>query len=164
MDNTWFINMGDNEVVKSFSLKGMRSQAECFSFMSFLDWFKQQNITGKRIYKISGRYTLTDNFIVDDDSYKDAFVFSDALESWMPKEIQNIAGANKLFRLRLWHMDYNLLDTFERELPVILRDCIDYGIDVEHSYWKHLHKYRVIELDKIGVKGIIAPSGEYIDE
>ena len=164
MPNTWFIDMGGHEGVKLLSLNGMRSMAECYSFMGFLTWFKEQNIIGKRIYKLSGRYTLTDNFVLDDPSYKDSFVFAKALESWTPQEIQKTSGATKLFRLRLWHMEYNLLDTFNDALPLIFDDCSTYGIDVEHAYWKHLHKYKIVETDKIGVKGIIAPSGEIIDE
>lgn len=162
--DTWFIEMGGHDGIKLLSLNGLRSQAECYSFMGFISWFKEQNIIGKRIYKLSGRYTLTDNFVLDDPSYKDSFVFAKALDSWLSKGTQEYTGANKLFRLRLWHMDYNLLDSFEKELPAIFDDCSEYNIDVEHSYWKHLHKYKTIELEKIGVKGIIAPSGEVIDE
>ena len=164
MENTWFIDMGSHDGVNMLSLNGMRSQAECYAFMGFLSWFKQQNIKAKRIYKLSGRYTLTDDFVLDAPEYKDSFVFAKALDSWMPKGMQEVADANKLYRLRLWHMDYNLLETFSDALPLIFDDCSTYGIDVEHAYWKHLHKYRVVELDKIGVKGIIAPSGEQIDE
>jgi hypothetical protein len=162
--NTWFLDMGKHQGVQLLSLNGQRSNAECYAFMGFLEWFKQQDFISKRIYKLSGRYTLTENFILDDPSYKNAFVFATALDSWMAKQIQDQAKVDKLFRLRLWHMDYSLLDTFDKELPNIFKDCADYGIDVEHSYYKHLHKYKTIEVDKIGVKGIIAPSGEHINE
>lgn len=164
IDNTWFIDMGSHDGVKTLSLNGLRSQAETYSFMGFLEWFKEQNIEAKRIYKLSGRYTITDDFVLNDPSYKDAFVFANALDSWMPKREQQLSKAYKLFRLRLWHMDYSLLDTFIEELPNIFDDCSTYNIDVEHSYWKHLHKYKVVEVDKIGVTGTIAPSGEYINE
>lgn len=155
---------GDESDVKKFSQLGQRSIAECITFIYFLSWFKQQNFKSKRIYKLSGRYRLNDNFIVDDEKFKDSFVFSTALDSWMPKNKQEFASVDKLFRLRLWHMDYNLLDTFQLNLSKILQDCSTYGIDVEHSYYKNLHTYKTIELDKIGVCGNIAPSGEYIDE
>lgn len=163
-ENTWFLEMGQHQHVKLYSLNSMRSLAETYSFMGVLSWVKSQNFQSKRIYKLSGRYTLTDNFVVDDPSYKDSFVFANALDSWMPEGAQEHCGVSKLFRLRLWHMDYSLLDVFELELPFIFSDCGKYGIDVEHSYWKHLHKYNVVEVEKIGVKGIIAPSGEVIDE
>lgn len=155
---------GNVPIINKHSNQGQRSIAECYSFMLFLDWFKDQNYRSKRIYKLSGRYRLTDDFVPDDESYKDAFVFSDALDSWMQPQVQQLAGVDKLLRVRLWHMDYALLDTFRNELPIILNDCIAYNIDVEHSYYKHLKKYKLIELTKIGVCGNIAPSGEYIDD
>ena len=155
---------GDESDVKKFSQLGQRSIAECITFIYFLSWFKQQNFKSKRIYMLSGRYRLNDNFVVDDERFKDSFVFSTALDSWMPKDRQEFAGVDKLFRLRLWHMDYSLLDTFQLTLSKILQDCSTYGIDVEHSYYKNLHTYKTIELDKIGVCGNIAPSGDYIDE
>jgi hypothetical protein len=155
---------GEEPDVNRFSQLGQRSIAETISFIYFLSWFTKQGIEAKRIYKLSGRYRLTDNFIPDREDFKDAFVFSTALDSWMPKERQDQAGVDKLLRVRLWHMDYSLLDTFHLNLSKILQDCATYGIDVEHSYYKNLHTYKVIELDKIGVCGNIAPSGEYIDE
>ena len=159
-----FFYTGDEPDVKRFSLLGQRSIAETITFLYFLNWFNKQDFKAKRIYKLSGRYRLNDNFIVDNDRFKDSFVFSTALDSWMPKNHQNIIGVNKLFRLRLWHMDYNLLESFHLQLSKILQDCANYSIDVEHSYYKNLHTYKTIELDKIGVCGNTAPDGEYIDE
>jgi len=155
---------GDESDVKRFSQLGQRSIAECITFLYFLNWFQKQDFKSKRIYKLSGRYRLNDNFIVDREDFKDAFVFATALDSWMPKHRQDSIGAHKLFRLRCWHMDYTLLDTFQLNLSKILQDCATHGIDVEHSYYKNLHTYKTIELDKIGVCGNIAPSGDYIDE
>lgn len=158
---------GTEPDVNSFSNVGSyssRSIAESISFIYFLSWFKKQDIRSKRIYKLSGRYRLNENFILNDPSYEGAFVFAKAHDSWMNKQHQEQKGVDKLYILRCWHMDYNLLDTFDKELRNILLDCINEGIDVEHSYYKNLHTYKTIELDKIGVCGNIAPSGDYIDE
>jgi hypothetical protein len=163
-NNTWFLDMGKHQYVQMYSLNGYRSLAETYSFMGVLGWFREQKFEAKRIYKLSGRYSLNDNFILDDPSYKDAFVFAEALESWMDDNIKKTVEVHSLYRLRLWHMDYSLLDTFTKELPRIFEDCGQYNIDVEHSYYKHLHKYKVVEVPKIGVQGYIAPSGEYINE
>lgn len=155
---------GNRSDVNRFSSLGQRSIAETITFLSFLEWFYKQNVTAKRIYKLSGRYQLNDNFVLNDDSYVDSFVFANSIDSWMSKDKQDFTKVNRLFKLRLWHMDFNLLNSFNEELKSILNDCYIFGIDVEHSYYKNLHKYKTIELDKIGVCGNIAPSGEYIDE
>lgn len=162
-----FVYTGGIPDVKNYSAigsYGSRSVAETIAFIYFLNWFLSQNISAKRIYKISGRYRLNDNFIVNDDRYEDAFVFAKPIDSWMPKEKQEATGVDKLYLLRCWHMDFSLLDSFSLQLPKILQDCATYSIDVEHSYYKNLHTYKTIELDKIGVCGNIAPSGDYIDE
>ena len=162
-----FIFFGEIPEVRTFSAiggYGTRSIAECISFMHLLDWFKDQGVVGERVYKLSGRYRVNDNFILDDDRFKDAFVFSEAIDTWMPEERQRQTGISKLYRLRFWHMDYSLLNDFRQTLPKIFHDCSELQVDVEHAYYKNLSTYKTIELDKIGVCGNIAPSGDYIDE
>jgi hypothetical protein len=157
-------SFGDNETVRKFSLSGMRSLSETITFMTFLDLFKTLNIVGGRIYKLSGRYELNDNFDSDYQKYKNSFVFTKAEDSWMGPDKIESSGVSKLFKLRLWHMDFSLLPVFREKLQLILNDCMKYGIDIEHSYYKHLHSERVIEVDKIGVQGFIAPNGSPINE
>lgn len=156
--------VGQQPTIKNYSNAGARSLAECIAFGIFLDWFKENKVESKRIYKLSGRYQINENFVLNDDSYKDAFVFANALDSWMPKSQQESAGVNKLYRLRFWHMDSNCLDTFHNKMKLIFNDCSNFGIDVEHSYYKNLHMHKVVEVEKIGLSGHIAPTGEYVNE
>ncbi len=166
-----FLYNGDDIRVNQHSLKYQKSIAECVSFKIFIKWFKKHKklYKAKRIYKLSGRYKLNDNFVLNDSSYKDAFVFLkpvDANLDYNKKEIPNwkFYNFNTYYNLRLWHMDYSLLDVFENEINNILRDCAEYKIDVEYAYYKNLHTYKTIELDKIGVCGNIAHNGRYIEE
>jgi len=156
--------VGQQPTIKNYSNAGARSLAECIAFDIFLDWFKENKVESKRIYKLSGRYQINENFVLNDDSYKDAFVFANALDSWMPKSQQESAGVNKLYRLRFWHMDSNCLDNFHSKMKLIFNDCSNFGIDVEHSYYKNLHMHKVVEVEKIGLSGHIAPTGEYVNE
>jgi hypothetical protein len=107
---------------------------------------------------------LNENFVIEDESYEGAFVFAKSETSWMSEDQKWTSGADRLYKLRSWHMDYSLLKTFRQALPNILNDCMMYGIDVEHSYYKHLHLNKIVEVEKIGVCGNIAPNGAYIDE
>lgn len=161
---TFFVYVGDDSAIQEYSRKGLRSVSETLGFMRFLSWFQMQDFKYDRIYKVSGRYELTDDFVPNDPSYKDAFVFAEALDSWMYHEIQEIAKVKKLYRLRAWHMDGSLLPTFIRKLPLIAYDCASYRIDVEHAYYKYLYDQKVVEVKKIGVCGHLGPNGEYIDE
>jgi hypothetical protein len=92
------------------------------------------------------------------------WIVKTSVDSWMPKQHQEHAGVNKIFELRLWHMDYNLLDTFSKEIYNVLDDMIKYQIDVEHSYYKNLNKYKWTTIEPIGLEGAIAPTGEIINE
>jgi len=166
-ENTTFVYLGQLPEVKKFSLSGQRSKAETISFNAFLNWFAKYEHdleTPKRIYKLSGRYELTDDFVPYDPSYDGSFVFASSEESWMSKDKIDSSGASKLFKLRLWHMDYSLLDTFHQSLNKIYTDCEEHGIDIEHSYWKNLHNHPVVEVDKIGVKGLIGPNGAAVED
>jgi hypothetical protein len=159
-----FRSYGDIPTVKMFSERGRRSEAETISFMHCLDWVTKSGFRGGRVYKLSGRYELTKDFVPEMEIFKDFFVFSSALPSWMSPVLQEKSGVSKLYRLRLWHMDYTLLPAFKETLPKILKDCIQFGIDVEHSYYKHLSSMDVMEIPVIGVHGFVAPSGEEISE
>ena len=162
--NTVIVHTGDNPDIQQLGLIGQRSLAETLSFISFLNWFRQMKFVSKRIYKISGRYELNDNFVLNDSAYERAFVFADKEASWMPQSLQERADVYYLYKLRLWHMDSYFLDSFHENLTSIYRDCLTYGIDVEHSYYKNLHWYKTVELTKIGVQGIIGPSGDFMDD
>jgi hypothetical protein len=156
--------VGQEPAIKNYSNAGARSLAECIAFNIFLDWFKENKIDSKRIYKLSGRYQINDNFVLNDESHKDAFVFANALDSWMSKSQQEQSGADKLYRLRFWHMDSNCFDIFHGKMKLIFNDCANFGIDVEHSYYKNLNMHKVVEVEKIGLSGHIAPTGEYVNE
>jgi hypothetical protein len=65
-----FIYTGAIPDVKEYSAigsYGSRSIAETIAFIYLLNWFNNQGLVAKRIYKLSGRYKLNDNFIANDD-------------------------------------------------------------------------------------------------
>ena len=159
-----FLWTGWNDQVQRLSEQGQRSLAETVGFIMMLEKFYTEKLESKRIYKVSGRYCLNDNFTVDREDFKDSFVFLPTVDSWMSKQHQEHAGVDRIFELRLWHMDYNLLDIFRKELYNILNDMMKYNIDVEHSYYKNLNKYKWTTVNPIGLEGVIAPTGAIINE
>lgn len=159
---TDFCYTGNNPDVNHCSMIGAKSIAECLSFLHFLQWFESLNIQGERIYKISGRYTLNDNF---DINYRpNNFVFTEKVKTWMPEDMQKFTGVEYVHNVRLWHMPFNFLPIFKNELVSILNDCIQYNIDAEHSYFKNLNKHGIKEVKIIGLSGNLAPTGECINE
>lgn len=153
------IYIGADPVVSQYSRYGMKSQGELSALIAFLEWFEEHKVEAKRIYKVSGRYRLTEEF--DPGlQYKDSFVFLKAEDSWMSPEEQRRTGINKFFETRLYHMDYNLLDVYKKSIPRILDVCNNKGVNIEHAIYHILKDQKVVELDKVGLTGNIAPSGE----
>lgn len=163
-----FVWTGDNPDVQRLSEMGQRSLAETIGFILLLNVFNkfrdENQLQFKRFYKISGRYKLNDNFIPDREDFKDSFVFLPTVDSWMPKAHQDSAGVNKIFELRLWHMDANLLDIFSNEIYTIFDEMSVCNIDVEHAYYKVLNKYKWTTVKPIGLEGVLAPTGVIINE
>jgi len=159
---------GINDNIQLLSDAGQRSLAETLGFImllnAFNDYRKTADIQFKRFYKISGRYKLNDSFVPDREDFKDSFVFLPTVNSWMPKTHQESAGVDRIFELRLWHMDANLLDIFSKEIYNILDEMSKHNIDVEHAYYKVLNKHKWTTVEPIGLEGAIAPTGVIINE
>lgn len=159
---------GINGDVQRLSEAGQRSLAETIGFIMVLNAFnsylKTADIKVKRVYKISGRYKLNEHFVADREDFKDSFVFLPTVDSWMNPEHQKFAGVDRIFELRLWHMDANLLDTFSKEIYNVLDEMSKYNIDVEHAYYKVLSKYNWTTVKPIGLEGVLAPTGVIINE
>lgn len=160
---------GSDPMINAFSLAGKKSVAEGISTAETIKYFihgKSPEDTYRRIYKLSGRYWLNENFKPGLE-HTNSYVFTKKHPSWLPIDIQNALGVYHLFNVRLWHMDYSLIDNYMETLSGIIYDSVTYGIDIEHSYYRNIasqHDVKHIEVDKIGVSGNIAPNGEEINE
>ena len=120
-----------------------------------------------RIFKLSGRYQVTDKFDIakfSNDTTKDKYVFKKAQPSWInPAD----TGVNTLLQTRLWSFTPNLLlDSMQLyknilETMVALFNQGKY-IDNEHAMSKFIPKDKLVELDTVGLQGNIAPNGMMI--
>ena len=162
--NVDYLDFGADPRIASMSEIGLRSFAETMGLIATIEILERYHKNFKRIYKISGRYKLNENFVPDHEDYKDSFVFLPTVNSWMDKAKQEEAGVDRIFELRLWHMDTSLFPTFHRELYNIFEDMKKYNIDVEHAYYKNLNKYKWTSVQPIGLQGALAPTGVIINE
>lgn len=120
-----------------------------------------------RIFKLSGRYQVTDKFDISkfsNENTKDKFVFKRAQPSWInPAD----TGVTTLLQTRLWSFTPNLLletmDIYKNiiENMVNLFNQNKY-IDNEHSMSKFIPKNKLVELETVGLVGNIAPNGMMI--
>ena len=120
-----------------------------------------------RIFKLSGRYQVTDKFDINkfsNGNTKDKFVFKKAQPSWInPAD----TGVTTLLQTRLWSFTPGLLEETMDIYKNIIENMIrlfneNKYIDNEHSMSKYIPKDRLVELDTVGLVGNIAPNGMMI--
>ena len=120
-----------------------------------------------RIFKLSGRYVLTDKFDIqafDNDTTQNKYVFKKSQPSWIPSED---TGVTSLRQTRLWSFTPSLFADTTSLFQKILENMFDTinrqkYIDVEHSMAKFIPDNLVVELDRVGLQGNIAPNGMMI--
>ena len=117
-----------------------------------------------RIFKLSGRYQVTDKFDIakfDNADTKGKYVFKRAQPSWIPSADTGVAT---LYQTRLYSFTPDLfIDTIKMFEAIINNMFSTFNqqkyIDNEHSMSKFLPKDKLIELDVVGLQGNIAPNG-----
>jgi len=120
-----------------------------------------------RIFKLSGRYVLTDKFDInafDNDATQNKYVFKKSQPSWIPSED---TGVTSLRQTRLWSFTPSLFADTTSLFQKILENMFETinrqkYIDVEHSMAKFIPDNLVVELDRVGLQGNIAPNGMMI--
>jgi hypothetical protein len=120
-----------------------------------------------RIFKLSGRYQVTDKFDItkfSNENTQDKYVFKKAQPSWInPQD----TGVTTLLQTRLWSFTPSLfpatIDLYKNiiETMVSLFNQNKY-IDNEHAMSKFIPKDRLVELETVGLQGNIAPNGMMI--
>ena len=128
-------------------------------------WFTHSD----RIFKISGRYMLNDNFdmtVHTDLTNQNKFVFRKKnLSQFRPEH----TGVPLQYQTRLYSFPPVLFQRYCQVLDQMIETMQHYFnqgkyIDIEHLWWKLLDSTEITELDKIGVSGNIAPNGQQIDD
>ena len=120
-----------------------------------------------RIFKLSGRYQLTDKFDItkfDNETTVDKYVFKRAQASWINSAD---TGVTTMLQTRLWSFTPSLFaDTIQLFQNILqnMFNTFNQGkyIDVEHSMAKFIPANKLFELDTVGLQGNIAPNGMMI--
>ena len=128
------------------------------------DWFADCD----RIFKVSGRYWLTDKFDITRYQQPDAkgkYVVSKKMLSQFSKEVTD---QSLQYMLRVYSLDSVLLDDFIdrlNQMIALMQTRVNNGgyIDIEHLFCKLLPEEKVLEIARTGVKGHVAPNGALIE-
>lgn len=174
----YYIDNSDDVDIKHFhnNVKNYdigKNSMECLGMFKALTYMStdpeiMEAITSsKRIFKLSGRYELTDKFDVsqfDNADTADKYVFKKSQPSWIPLAD---TGVDHLLQTRLWSFTPSLfVDTTNLFQTIINNMFATFNagkyIDVEHSMAKYVPKTKLIEIESVGLKGNIAPNGMLI--
>jgi hypothetical protein len=147
-----------------------KNSMECLGMFKALNYITSDaEIMGKitsasRIFKLSGRYTVTDKFDVnkfDNDQTVNKYVFKQRQPSWIPQADTDV---DHLLQTRLWSFTPSLfMDTISLFKQIIENMFATFNkqkyIDVEHSMFKFIPADKLVELESVGLIGKIAPNG-----
>lgn len=119
-----------------------------------------------RIFKVSGRYLLNTDFNIYDYADKqDKIVFAKRKKSQFPAEVTG--GVAEQYMSRCWSFPVAELENITKMFQA-MRKCMativkDGGyIDIEHLLFLYSNAAKVVELNTVGVQGLLGPNGTLV--
>jgi hypothetical protein len=165
-----FVDAEDiQEIQKSTNWDIVKNTIELIMFGSFFS-SQIENLMSKydRIFKLSGRYTLNEDFDFQRHlNAKEKILIRGPYTSQFTPEITG--GVTTQYMSRLWSFDSTLLpeisETYNKMFTHMMKRLQERGyIDIEHLLQAHLPSHRVELVSKMGVDGNIAPNGVRISD
>jgi len=143
----------------------VKNMIEIIMFGSFFDQIDREGWQNnyKRIFKMSGRYTLNDNFDYDKHmKATDKIIVRGPFTSQFDPKITD--GVNFQYMSRLWSFDTTLLPYVKDAYLNMFKNMVDRVnaggyIDIEHLLFSHLDAKLIENIGTLGVQGNIAPNG-----
>lgn len=153
------------EVQKSKSQDIVKNMIEIIMYGSFFDMMLKEGWYNnyKRIFKVSGRYSLNEHFDYQKHlNAKNKVIIRGPFGSQFNEEITG--GVKQQYMCRLFSFDIKLLDYFNMSYMEMFKHMnhrLTNGgyIDIEHLLFDHLDPNVVETVDVLGIEGYIAPNG-----
>jgi hypothetical protein len=121
-----------------------------------------------RVFKMSGRYTLNDNFnFAYYDTVPDRIVVAERRASQFPPQVTG--GMVHQYMSRLWSWPANrtadIISAYQTGFGDMAVRINEGGyFDIEHLLYAYLPKDLVTEVPKVGISGAIGPNGAAIED
>jgi hypothetical protein len=150
------ITFGNHQQIQHLSKNGFQSLAECLLMIEIFRYIQMNNTELKfdRIFKITGRCCLDEGFDISHyENLDGCFVYKKRVQSWMGQELQ-------LLDTRMWSISSSLLlETIGMYHMMI--DFINRGFDLEHATFACIPKEKLVEFDRVYLKGRVASDGTW---
>jgi len=132
--------------------RGLQSPAEAYSLAYTLDVVENLLPDFKRVFKLTGRGSLTDDFHIEDHAKEGKYVFKRRVDSWMSKDIQ-------LVDTRIFSFCVSLIPETKEMMRRIVNHSLQTGRDLEHCIFELIDKEKLEERDVMGFKCQISSAG-----
>lgn len=151
-----------------------KSMLECRCLQVVLNYMSENNIFSDaiRVFKISGRYKLNDNFDIDD--YKSRFLLNKYVMKYYDYKERftepdnfytNVYGCKGSMITGLWSFDRflfnNICDVLQKSFAYMEQAIqVSVGIDIEHSFYHFIDRDKIINIPVLGVDVIKGMSND----
>lgn len=158
------MNWSSDKDITDFAQAGRKSEAECVLLIKTIMMIQKepqlmQMMQGiKRIYKISARTNLLEEFNDEEHDHFGKYVFKTRIPTWLTGERKN--EFSHLLITRMYSFCPSLLSDYLQTLHKIMGGILKYHVDTEHAHYFYINKEYLIELDQIHCMGIVAGSGQ----
>lgn len=163
-----YVNMvavfsGDNDI-KQFASTGRKSEAENVLMLKTILLLKNDHQlmrmmhSVKRIYKLSARTDIIENFTVEDHDHYGKYVFKKRIPTWITDNRKEFA--TDLLITRLFSICPSLLDDYLSIAYNNINLVSKTGVDTEHAHFFNINKKYLVELDRIYCQGVMAGTGQ----
>lgn len=148
----------DKDCLK-FNSIGNKSAADCIITLKMIEvlLFNPEGMKlihqSKRLYKISGRYHLNENFKEENFDHYGKIVVK-YFDTW--RDNKNIGG---LYLTRLFGFCPSLIRYVHQKLAQSVDTIFQDQVDIEHAIYKNLDKDLIVTIPTLGLTGKVAPNG-----
>lgn len=143
----------------------VKSMLECRCLQIVLNYMKQTNIfnDASRVFKLSGRYLLNDDFNIDD--YKSQFLINKYVMKYYdykerffdPENVYGyLYGCKGSVVTGLWSFDrllfLDIMEVLSKSLQY-MEKAIQFtaGVDIEHSFYHFLDRDKILNIPNLGL-------------
>jgi hypothetical protein len=144
----YFINIGQRSICREFNSQGIKGAGESYMLLVGLDIIEQQNIQCDKIFKISGRYKLSESF--------DILKYDTPSKFYFKTRDKNEVG-NYFLHSRMWAVCGTLFSEIKNLVEKSFNTHLKENITIEEAIYKNIDLTKLIEFDTIHCEGYIAP-------
>ncbi len=144
-----------------------KSVGEMLMLEQAFNAIEKNNLIGKRIFKISGRYQLADTFNIleyNDPKYISKYIFRS--NSWFfTNAIYSFTEYSTFYETKLWSMCGSLFSEFKNTvLQRAFNFMIEKNNNIEMAFVQEIAKEKIVFVDFVHVNGAFAETKKIIKE